>query len=124
MPLDHDPFDMKARPDSDKKRRPLRNGVIRISIESSDQTEVSDGIENAILIDRIGDVVGDLFHVVAAVAHDDADTRIFNHVEIVVRIAKRHGLLFFDTEALHDCFDAFDLAGSGQDDVGSAVVPE
>ena len=90
----------------------------------SDQTEMFYRIQDTVIIDGIGDVVGDLFHIVTAVAHDDAGLNIFDHIQVVVFIAEGHRFVSSDIEVFHDGFNAFHFAGRGKDDVGSTVVPE
>ena len=48
---------------------------------------MSEGIHDAVLINRTGDVVGQAFQVVYGIAHSNANTSLKNHRSIVASIA-------------------------------------
>ena len=84
---------------------------------------MSEGIHDAVLINRTGDVVGLAFQVVYGIAHSNANTNLKNHRSIVASIAKGYGMGWGETFMTSHGEDALALVGPVSGDVGEFRMP-
>ena len=60
---------------------------------SVNQSQIAEGVEDAVVVDVGCDIVGCLLDFPAAVAHGDIEGALFEHGKINLRIAERDGVL-------------------------------
>ena len=84
---------------------------------------MSQGVEDAVVIDRGGDVVGLMLEGIDGIAHRDADACLKNHRGVVAAVAKGHHATGIETLVAGHRQDALALVGTVGGDVGKLRMP-
>ena len=85
--------------------------------------EMAEGIEDAVLIDGSGDVVGLLFQRINGITHRNANACLQNHGGVVASVAKGDGVIGVKTFMTSHCLDALALVGPIGCNVGKLRMP-
>ena len=84
---------------------------------------MSQGVEDAVVIDGGSDIVGLALEVVDGIAHRDADARLENHRRVVAAVTEGHRTTDIKTLMAGHRQDALALVGAVGGDVGELRVP-
>ena len=91
--------------------------------KSSDDFEVAEGVEDAVVVDGGGDVVGLLFEGVDGVAHGDADASGADHRGVVAAVAESDGKGGIETSVGGHGEETLTLVGLAGGDIGKFGMP-
>ena len=99
--------------------------MLRVSLVETfrNNAEVAQGVQDAVVIDSGGDVVGFVFQRIDGVTHRNADACLPNHGCIVAAVAKGYGVAGVETIVLSYGQDALSLVGSVGGNISELRVP-